>query len=85
MKSNVCATRGCNSHLISAGFLPTRSVHRLQDFDHQTWIATGRAISHPWLPPQFCQGFPPFLGLESKNRLAFRDVTGKSIWKEKLP
>jgi hypothetical protein len=37
------------------------------------------------LPLSFCQGFTPFLGLESKKRLTFRDATGKSIWKEKLP
>jgi hypothetical protein len=43
-----------------------------------------------FLPPSrqmlpFCLGFTPFLGLESKKRPAFCDVTGKSIWKEKLP
>src|SRR5262249_44653799 len=35
--------------------------------------------------PPFRLGLTPLLGLESRKRLAFRDVTGKSIWKERLP
>ena len=55
---------------------------------HQPWHAGGMPdyISLLFcLTLPLCQGFTPFLELESRKRLAFRDVTGKSIWKERLP
>lgn len=48
-------------------------------------LHAGLFLTPGCLTLSFCQGFTPFLGLESKKRLAFCDVTGKSIWKEKLP